>query len=565
MTAQPRLHVDGDADRIARLANANAVTFGHDVFIPPGNFAPGTPRGDALIRHELAHVAQAPSAPGTLFRDGPPVPHYPTKSEQEEIESILGRHTTAPQPAAPTAPGPTTPATPTTGPTIVDLGSQLSPDQIKEQAAELMAPFERTLATKFNTASPPTRRTVGDYETAFDISRRARQAIYEAFGAYIDTTDRFTLTRDDKATKDDREARHEVLVSLASDNSDVDTFISNILEGTCPDCADALAPLNDASKNAVEGIFIMHVHGDASLLRRVKIAHLNALGGKYDFSTRTYTLTPFGDDPFGNAVHELLHASAHPAFFAAFGDEKLPNEGFTEYFTRQVRGVGDRTGSYDDRYQKIVQLRDAMFSGFGADSPEESLRLAYFKGRLDLIGWRPNTKLEDLLVKRAAPQQPPWDEATAKVMETPRVSYGRAQLQPHGNVLGTGFYLHKQGDGTFSMRYARVFHDLDPYSRGRLLVQGQLEGSPTELGGDLGLGIEYQRPWMYLSGSVLGRGSVARSGPPDLRLGAGAEVELGVRMWHRVRVGADGMVMFQPSGSKSFDIGAGLRVSVELK
>src|SRR5512141_1093870 len=59
VTAQPaaRFHVDAAADTLARLVDANAVTYGRDVFIPPSRYEPGSPRGDALIAHELAHVA----------------------------------------------------------------------------------------------------------------------------------------------------------------------------------------------------------------------------------------------------------------------------------------------------------------------------------------------------------------------------------------------------------------------------------------------------------------------------------------------------------------------------
>jgi hypothetical protein len=37
---------------------------------------------------------------------------------------------------------------------------------------------------------------------------------------------------------------------------------------------------------------------------------------------------------YQTAVHELMHALAHPAFRTAFGDEDNINEGFTEYFTQ---------------------------------------------------------------------------------------------------------------------------------------------------------------------------------------------------------------------------------------
>jgi hypothetical protein len=565
VTAEPagdaRFHVDAEAETLARLVNANAVTYGRDVFIPPARYAPGTQRGDALIAHELTHVAQAPVASNALFRDGPPLAHYPTEDEQKQIESILGRHTSAPQPVAPTPDKPT-PAQPETK--IVDTGKHLTQTEIQDQVEALRAPFELALRTKFITDAPPTKKTVKDLNEAGVVSEKARTAIYAKFGAYIDEAHRFTLTKDDKPYTDTLRKNQQVRVTLASDNSDIDVFIPNILESFSPESSEMLAPLDDASKNAVEIAFTDMVHRDASLLPRVEIAHLNALGGRYNTATRTYSLTPFSSDPYGSAVHELLHASTHPTFSAAFGDEKIPNEGFTEYFTRQVAGVEDRTGNYEDNYGKIVQLRNAMFDGFGADSPEESLRRAYFKGEIELIGWRPNTKFEDLVVKKANPAQKPWDTATGKAMNAPRVAHGRAQLEPHDNLLGAGYYFHAKGDGTFSMRYARVFHAVDPYSRTRLLAVGQLEGSPTRFGGDLGLGIEHQNTWGYLGAALEGTASAAHSGAPDLRLGAEVSAELGLRLWHRVRLGVDGFVLFQMTNPKGVDGGAGLKVGVEF-
>jgi hypothetical protein len=57
------IHTDAAAGALARSLDADAVTVGARSFFAPGAFRPGTPDGDRLIRHELAHVAQA--APGS--------------------------------------------------------------------------------------------------------------------------------------------------------------------------------------------------------------------------------------------------------------------------------------------------------------------------------------------------------------------------------------------------------------------------------------------------------------------------------------------------------------------
>ncbi|MCV2395226.1 DUF4157 domain-containing protein [Actinotalea sp. M2MS4P-6] len=59
-----RVHDDAEADRIARSVQATAFTAGSDIYFTRGTYAPGTPKGDHLLGHELAHTTQqhAPSA-----------------------------------------------------------------------------------------------------------------------------------------------------------------------------------------------------------------------------------------------------------------------------------------------------------------------------------------------------------------------------------------------------------------------------------------------------------------------------------------------------------------------
>lgn len=52
------IHTDHRADRLARAHGAEAVTIGHEVFFRSGRFDPATPRGIALLTHELVHVHQ---------------------------------------------------------------------------------------------------------------------------------------------------------------------------------------------------------------------------------------------------------------------------------------------------------------------------------------------------------------------------------------------------------------------------------------------------------------------------------------------------------------------------
>jgi len=64
-----RVHTDSEADHLSRSLQADAFTTGNDVFFRGGTYKPGTPDGDHLIAHELAHVAtDAPGANRSLHR-----------------------------------------------------------------------------------------------------------------------------------------------------------------------------------------------------------------------------------------------------------------------------------------------------------------------------------------------------------------------------------------------------------------------------------------------------------------------------------------------------------------
>ena len=57
-----RIYADNKAAESARSVNALAYTVGQAVVFGAGQYAPGTPKGQRLLAHELAHVAQQTSA-----------------------------------------------------------------------------------------------------------------------------------------------------------------------------------------------------------------------------------------------------------------------------------------------------------------------------------------------------------------------------------------------------------------------------------------------------------------------------------------------------------------------
>jgi len=65
-----RVHAGGDGARLAESVGARATARGTELSFANGEYAPGTLFGDALIAHELAHVAQQQGGTGAEHADG---------------------------------------------------------------------------------------------------------------------------------------------------------------------------------------------------------------------------------------------------------------------------------------------------------------------------------------------------------------------------------------------------------------------------------------------------------------------------------------------------------------
>jgi len=84
-----RVHTGPDAARQAQEAGASAFTHGTDVVFDRGQYRPGTPGGDALIAHELAHVMQQRGAKtegseSAALEADPPRPPFAPRADSSE-------------------------------------------------------------------------------------------------------------------------------------------------------------------------------------------------------------------------------------------------------------------------------------------------------------------------------------------------------------------------------------------------------------------------------------------------------------------------------------------------
>jgi hypothetical protein len=66
-----RVHTEAEGQAVAGREGARAVTAGSDIAFAAGRYAPGTPAGDALLAHELAHVLQQTGGPAVARLEDP--------------------------------------------------------------------------------------------------------------------------------------------------------------------------------------------------------------------------------------------------------------------------------------------------------------------------------------------------------------------------------------------------------------------------------------------------------------------------------------------------------------
>lgn len=550
------MHSDPAAEQSARDVNAHAYTIGHDIVFGKDQFAPDTSKGRQLIAHELSHVVQlshSGTKPGQLLRK-PADAHYPSVDEQKEIQELLKREYKT-----------TRVVTSSTGVTTVSKGRVLKPEEIKQLAARLEGPFVDELNKLDRSSSGGS--TLGKGE-AFDVVKSAREAILKEFGSY--TTQTLTLTLDATLTDAARKAAGQVLVVLGDPDAGRALAIT-ILDTHCEECATALEDVDESSKNAFTTFFIATVIPKYEpQLKRVAD---KVVPGKHTEDAKI-TLRLKNDDFYKTAVHELIHQLAHPAFSAAFMDQRNIIEGFTDYFAHQIYGDKVDKG-YEKVVEKIQKVRAVMSGPFqfvGDETGEESLRQAYFMGKLDYIGWVASNDKERKAVAAAhkeagEPESPgEWDAATANEYAKKYRKQALERQAPSRNVLYAGLFMQKHSTDTIAVRYARVIARTE-LARGQLYLEGQVISEPSRnpslYGGSIGVGGEYQEPHFYAGGGVRFVGTNL-PGTGTNRLDVTPFVGAGWRAFQVVRVGVEGFAVIPTDDKRDKALGIGVTVGVEL-
>ncbi len=64
-----RVHTDSNAVQMNKELNAQAFTYGRDIYFGAGRYNPGTSTGKRLLAHELTHVVQQNKTQGSLLKN----------------------------------------------------------------------------------------------------------------------------------------------------------------------------------------------------------------------------------------------------------------------------------------------------------------------------------------------------------------------------------------------------------------------------------------------------------------------------------------------------------------
>jgi len=281
---------------------------------------------------------------------------------------------------------------------------------------------------------------------------------------------------------------------------------------------------------------------------------------------------------FGTIIHEMLHAIAHQKFREAIKgveNQGIGIEGFAEYFARIVYNDVRRRAEKNDAlrtsiegvtepfdidlapdriggtYQKYVDAVEQIKTDIAGN--EESLRVAYFMGRVEYIGLGG------------------WNEKDAARNE---------ELRHPANTLGFGALLIDGPRGLFTVNYARfIVGRGKPFQVGigpqlYYLSPGEHKEGDVSVPEDHRLGVgaramlQYSWPNFYIRGSFGAGASVTFDKPfeQSVRLDLIPGAEAGVRIgWARIGAGTQILipVVGGPVGEKTVKAGGFLGVSAD--
>ena len=598
-----RIHSDDRAAQSAKDIHAQAYTTGHHIVFGAGHYSPDTHAGQKLLAHELTHVIQQGGGARNVMRapaDPTEKARYPTAAEQKAVKDIFD-----PQQAAAAASGSAT------------VPAVTEPDKFKTEMKDCVKDYVgRVLPGAQERQSSSVSLDLPMVQSMADVAQKEVEKFFKPYlkaavytPAEKERLEKFKL-RDEIHMVSSKHPDATVIACnwLSSRMSDacgqklgdfnVMASISKAKESCFPATASsgssttatpAATPLGERDQALFQSVrdeIMAARKSDLETIVKYQ-SSFEAAGQSYiqdkvkaeKKDTGTMTMRRGRWQAFGTIIHEMLHAVAHEKFNAAIAGVERENigvEGFAEYFARivyndvrtraekddalraSIEGVTepfdidlapDRTGG---TYQKYVDAAEQIKTEIAGN--EESLRVAYFMGKVEYIGLGG------------------WNEKDAERHEA---------LRHPANTLGFGAVLIDGPRGLFTVNYARFAVGRGkPFQIGigpqlYYLTQGEhKEGDVTvPESGRLGVGaramLQYSWPNFYIRGAF-GAGASATFDKPfeqSVRLDLIPGAEAGVRIgWARIGMGTQILipVVGGKVGDRTVKAGGMLGVSADF-
>lgn len=597
-----RVHDDTRAAASARAIDARAYSAGSQIVFGEGQYAPGMNAGRRLLAHELAHVVQQGSVSQPRVMRAPADPadkaRYPTEHERGKVQEILNTNQTAAQQSGNTTVDPVT-----------------KPDEFRTEMKGCMNDYiGKVLPGAQARESSSTSLDLPQVQSMADVAQKEVDRFFKPYlkAAVYSSEEKKRL---DKFKL--RDAIHMVSTRHSDAKLIACNWLSSRMQDACgqkigdfnvmasiskakdscfpatPSSTPSTTPTTTPPGERDQALF-QSVRDDIFSARQSDLETIAKFQSSFEGFGESFIqdkIKPESGDTgnmtmrrgrwqaFGTIIHEMLHAIAHEKFNEAIhGVEKqgIGVEGFAEYFARTVyydvrqraekddalrasiEGVNepfdldlapDRTGGTYDTYVSAVEAIKTEIAG-----NEESLRVAYFMGKVEYIGLGG------------------WNAQDAERHEA---------LRYPANTLGFGALLTSDPRGLLNVNYTRfVLGRGKPFQIGLgaqiyYLTPGEHKEADVTVpeAGRLGVAargmLQYSWPNFYIRGSVGVGGSATFDKPfeQSVRLDLIPGAELGVRIgWARIGAGTQVLIPLYggPVGEKTVKAGGFFGVSADF-
>jgi outer membrane protein OmpA-like peptidoglycan-associated protein len=381
-----RIHTDARAAESARAVAAKAYTVGLDVVFGAGRYRPGTPAGDRLLAHELAHVLQQRGQSPRVQRD---------PDDREDPGRFRAVHQAlfvkAPSGGAPI---PWVDAKGSDPGSAGVIAGQFK-DRFRKYVKDYPAAVGGTVEAKTTEGGLKDEAVVADKEIRARFPQIATPATEPALRGAVSLLSEAQTSSEDFLLQwlDNR-------LSMWTDVDDYDI---------------------DAADPRYQRL-LKDLLADAEIGKDLKVlAGRTAAFTEGEAGSRRVFVHPGAGEELrrGILTHELIHFYVHPAFKEwtdATTAPRVYSEGFTEYLTRKVLMGAPRT-QYEDHLQKVTDLVARYAS-------DDAIARAYFLGevwRLELssdVARRQFRQLTGLRAKAGAAEEAAASRTGPGIVET---------------------------------------------------------------------------------------------------------------------------------------------------